>query len=107
MKSFSIISAAAALVAFLAVVPHAQAQPVCAPSTASVSGWDCGATYNPYPTSGEPPVCVANVYCKNGRTGEVRHKEGSSNFIAQISADNSTGRTFDPNCGRAVDAYCY
>ncbi len=91
----------------LTMVSHAQAQSMCVPSTATVSEWDCGPTYNPYPTPGEPPVCVAKVYCNNGRTGEVRYKEGSSNFIAQISADNGTGRAFDPNCGRAVDAYCY
>lgn len=106
MKPLPIITALS-VAFFLAMVSYAQAQPMCAPSTATISAWDCGPTYNPYPTPGEPPVCVAKVYCNNGRTGEVRYREGNSNFIVQISTDNGAGRTFDPNCGRAVDAYCY
>lgn len=97
-------AAVALLFALFLTVPQARAEGQCAASTASVSEWDCGPNYNP---PGAPQLCVAQIYCNNGRTGEVRKSVESTNFIAQIGPENSTGRTFDPNCGRAVDAYCY
>jgi len=102
MKTFSIITAAAAVFAFLVMAPNAQAQPVCAPSSAKLSAWESEKN-----GPNDPQLWIAKVYCNNGRVGEVRRADGVRDFIAQISWDNGAGRTFDPDCGRAVDAYCY